>query len=789
MNKRIFAQIGFFTAAFISTGILFQNCSQPGSIGLASVNTTSVDNGNDIGLIRDPITLISTPSILINNGNKYTQSEEVSLSLSAKGAEQMQISNDETCSENSEWISFSENKSWKLLQTNSLASVSVKFRKRGVPETSCIKANIFHDNTAPSLALLNEIPIAINLSQYDILFSTKDNSNDFVNVTCELPNQKSIPCIDHFLFSSFPNDGTYSVVIKAKDQAGNVSQPLSVTLVVDRIAPEIKITGPNGVIAEKNLSYLINVSDSNQIKYAQCRLVPLESEFKDCSKLRIDYSNLNAGKYSFQVKAADIAGNQSSTSLENEIDLTVPTVTITQMPNNYSNQASVSFSFSGLNGTQPIQKFLCSFDDSTPVSCKSPYNVAISKEGLHSFVVIGVNDLNVSSTPQSYQFVSDMTAPILKIVSGPTNNEVQKNNSPTFALEAADSSGLKSLACFLNGQSLDCSKKSVTYSNLPDGVYNFKAQAIDLANNSSVTSLITWKIDTTPDSLVSAAFSQSPIKENAAANLNITLVSVTNASYICQGTVDNQLVVKGNLTNSGTLNFAVTSDLTCVVSALNKKNEVISKTVSAEVSCGNKLKSGGKCADFQCNSIINLSVANTIKIPARTASGVCYALKIFDAIANSNSNLTKIEDKDIVSRTHGGASDFPTRNPYLMNRTLVNFNLEGPRVVKLAGGLSTLSPILSDNYILVGVYPQAATPLVSHYAAYGTTDSTIPNTNYILFKKEPVILTPFGSSGTATISPLEIVREADTDLNYNLDVRTLDCGGIREQSNMYLLFQ
>ena len=159
MNKRILTQIVFFTTAFISTGILFQNCSQPGSIGLATVKTTAADGSNDIGLIRDPITLISTPSLLINNGDKYTQNEEVSLSLSAKGAEEMQISNDETCTESSQWINYSENKSWKLAQTNSLASVSVKFRKRGVPETSCIKANIFHDNTAPKLTLLNEIPM------------------------------------------------------------------------------------------------------------------------------------------------------------------------------------------------------------------------------------------------------------------------------------------------------------------------------------------------------------------------------------------------------------------------------------------------------------------------------------------------------------------------------------------------------------------------------------------------------------------------------------------------------
>ena len=179
-----------------------------------------------------------------------------------------------------------------------------------------------------------------------------------------------------------------------------------------------------------------------------------------------------------------------------------------------------------------------------------------------------------------------------------------------------------------------------------------------------------------------------------------------------------------------------------------------------------------------------------MQIPKREAgdSGVCYAMKIFDPIANGSSFLTKVFDLDVVSADHDNKGNL--RNPNVLGTDLLNFTLAGPRVVRLSGGLDSTTPILVDNYVLIGLYPKSYTPVPAHYSAHGTSDSEVTTGGRtILLKNSPVPLKRFAVNGTAIIPTLDIVREADPLTDYTLDVRALDCGGSRELSTIYILFQ
>lgn len=790
MNKALFQRVALFSFIILCSGLLFQNCSQPGAINLSGQQLTNANNELLKTPASDPITLISSPSVSINKGAKYTQIKDVNIEMVAGGAEEMQISDGDTCLESSTWIAFAQNKSWTLKNDNSANTIAVKFRKKGVPETSCFQASITHDNTAPVIVLTDKVPAYTNLSSGQINFNVQDNISGVDMISCQQPNGAEEKCESSYSFNTFPVDGTYSLTIKAKDLAGNESAPLTTTFVVDRLPPEITINGPQGAVANQNLKYDFQVKDMSGFKEILCRLTPIETNFKDCSSLKAEYANLVTGQYQFEVKATDLADNSSSKSQAVEIDLSVPTVTITKNPMAYINVKTTSFEFSGTSGAKVIKKFMCSINGGTASSCTSPLALNDLQDGLYTFSVIGINDLNVSSAPQSYKFTVDTVAPVINILSGPVMNSVQKNNSISISLDVKDSSGIKSISCSLNGQISDCSSQSITFKDLANGQYSFSAKAIDLAGNITATTPLSWSVDTTPDSQILATFDQNPIKEGSSASLSITLISVTQGSYNCVNTYTQQSLLKGSLgSNTTQLTLGISSDITCTVSGLDKKSMPITKIAVAEVNCGNKQKSNGQCVDFKCTSVVNLpSYSNTVNVPARTGDGICYAMKIFDAIAKSDAALTVNKDLDIVSRWHSGTA--PTFNPYQMNKALVNFKLLGPRVVKLAGGLNATSPILADNFLVVGLYPQiVSTPVISQYASYGSADSTIPGTNYVLFKNQQLPLTPFTTGGTATITPLEIVREADSDLNYILDVRALDCGGVRELSDMYLLFQ
>ncbi len=368
-----------------------------------------------------------------------------------------------------------------------------------------------------------------------------------------------------------------------------------------------------------------------------------------------------------------------------------------------------------------------------------------------------------------------------------------KINQASVTLSATDLNGIKSLECSLNGAAFsDCSSRLVNYAGLADGAYSFLARATDNAGNISNAGPALWTVDTTPDSQILATLSTDPTLEGLTTMLQVQSTLVKNLSYSCVGKYSKTEIAKGSSTlaafNSPVL---VAEDFSCEVKGLDKADLEIKRTIQGAVNCGNRIKDQGRCIDFKCTKFTVISLAagsNLLNIPARS-EGECFSLKLFDAIQNSSSRLTTLKDLEVVSRNHD-SSNPRIHNPYVLGSAKINFKLGGPRVVKLSGGPNSTSPILVDNFVVSGIYPAQLAPLASHYSAHGTKDSTVDtNQTHILLKDSPILLKSFATGGTATVTPLEIVKEADTNLDYILDIRALDCGGARQLSEVHLVFQ
>ena len=113
----------------------------------AGYQSTSDCSGN-ITIDLDPPT---SNSISISSGATYTSSSTISLSLGSSGASQMYITNSSSdCSSGGSYETFSSIKVWTLGQSNSTATVYVKFRDAALNETACISDSIAHDSIAPS---------------------------------------------------------------------------------------------------------------------------------------------------------------------------------------------------------------------------------------------------------------------------------------------------------------------------------------------------------------------------------------------------------------------------------------------------------------------------------------------------------------------------------------------------------------------------------------------------------------------------------------------------------------
>jgi hypothetical protein len=283
-------------------------------------------------------------------------------------------------------------------------------------------------------------------------------------------------------------------------------------------------------------------------------------------------------------------------------------------------------------------------------------------------------------------------------------------------------------------------------------------------------------------------------KEGTKADYMISTAYAQTIAYMCRDAATGSVVYQGQVAlGDVSVPLTITQDLYCDAIAMNAAGDKATSHIDIPVDCGNKIKSGHKCMEFSCKSVKTLTLSNgKLDIPARTADGICYSIKLMDKIANSSSSLTKTTDANLISRNHDVRYNDPNdvRKPYLMGKSNLQFKLDGARQVKLAGAQTVTTPILVDNFILVGIYPSSVTnPASEYYKAYGTSDSTVYNSNSVILNNKYVPVTAFATGGTSTITPLDITAQVQSGQSYSLDLRALDCGAARELSDIYLLFQ
>ncbi len=285
---------------------------------------------------------------------------------------------------------------------------------------------------------------------------------------------------------------------------------------------------------------------------------------------------------------------------------------------------------------------------------------------------------------------------------------------------------------------------------------------------------------TCPAPTVTAEFSPLKTAYGKKSNLLVTTAAVKSVTYKC----NNGLM--GNLSLGGsTTEFTITKDISCLVTAINSENIIVSKETKAEVICNaDQVKENGECKEFACKQFVEIANFPFV-VPARDNNGTCYYSKLFNAIPNGPSSGEK--EITVISRNHGTGPN-PT-NPYVLDKASREFKLLGERAVKLSGQFNQLAPIKVDNFLTVGKRLKTESANMIVWKSYGTQDSTIPGTNYIKINDVNNILTPFGAAGTATVNALLLTQDFEIMKDYILDVHALDCGGSKELSNVYLVFQ
>ncbi|MBN8654532.1 MAG: sortase [Anaerolineae bacterium] len=193
------------------------------------------------------------------------------------------------------------------------------------------------------------------------------------------------------------------------------------------------------------------------------------------------------------------------------VDSTAPDTTITANPPLLTNSSTAAFSFTGSDpGGSGVASFQCQLDGGGFSACTSPQNYVGLSDGSHTFQVRAIDNAgNVDSTPASYTWTVDTTAPAAPVVTTPANGSVISNPTPLVSGTAEPNS---TVTVYIDGSPVGTATAdgsgdwNYTPAALSDGSHTVRATSTDAAGNTSPNSNTnTFTVDTVaPDTTITA---------------------------------------------------------------------------------------------------------------------------------------------------------------------------------------------------------------------------------------------------------------------------------------------
>jgi uncharacterized repeat protein (TIGR02543 family) len=159
------------------------------------------------------------------------------------------------------------------------------------------------------------------------------------------------------------------------------------------------------------------------------------------------------------------------------VDIAPPDTSITAHPDDPSNSADASFSFTS---TEAGSTFECQLDGGGFSACTSPQAYTSLSNGAHTFDVRAIDAAsNVDPTPASYSWTIDTVPPDTILTAQP--------DDPSWSTEASFSfnsnEAVATFECQLDGGGFSACTSPQAYSGLAYGEHTFEVQATDAAGN------------------------------------------------------------------------------------------------------------------------------------------------------------------------------------------------------------------------------------------------------------------------------------------------------------------
>ncbi len=402
-------------------------------------------------------------------------------------------------------------------------SFQVKARDAAGNESSAASRSWTVDTVAPPTPTIDSSPSDPS-SSANASFNFSDNEAG-VTFRCQLDGGGFSTCNSPQSYSAL-GEGAHSFQVKARDAAGNESGAATRSWTVDTLAPPTPTidTGPSGSTGSTSATFSFSDNEAGVSFYCQLD----GGAFSACTSPE-SYSGLAQGDHSFQVKARDAAGNESSAASRSwTVDtLAPPTPTIDSSPPDPSASTSASFGFSD---SEAGVSFHCRLDGGGFSSCSSPQTYNGLAEGSHSFQVKARDALGNESAYASYSWTVDTGPPPSPTID---SSPPDPTSSTDASFSFSDSEAGVTFSCQLDGGGFSACSSPQSYNGLADGGHSFQVRARDAVGNESASTNYDWTIDT--EAPPSPTIDSSPPDPSDSANASFSFSdSEAGVSFYCQ---------------------------------------------------------------------------------------------------------------------------------------------------------------------------------------------------------------------------------------------------------------
>lgn len=305
------------------------------------------------------ITPPKNSSISINNGEVYTNLEQVELSIDSIDAVDMYVTNDGSCENGGVYETFSKNRTWTLAERNKKAYVFAKFRDEAGNETNCVSASVIHDNIDPSAQINNTPKEITNNDSYSIQISGEDVFKYKYSLVrspaiCNEESYSQEVDVSSKIEGTLPSEGIYTLCVKGVDLAKNTQkESTKFTWNLDKKAPKdfsLSINENDTVTNDSIVTLNIKATDLHEMQMyitnmSDCSSGGSYEAFSNSKSWTLNQLNSISTVY---VKLKDAADNETSCFSDFILHDNIPPVAIIEnIPKQYDKRSSYQIDVKG----------------------------------------------------------------------------------------------------------------------------------------------------------------------------------------------------------------------------------------------------------------------------------------------------------------------------------------------------------------------------------------------------------------------------------------------------------